>query len=669
MQPERHPDLVRLEQTYPLGELAMTTTEGLRWRSRMQASDAYFRDYSWDWAENQALLTDVRALTLKYGTYVAIAYAIVQNLVADTYYRNPDPLVQDKGGNRDLSRMLSDVFKAIHADVDTERKMKDALTDQSWAGFGMLWTSFQQKGYFDQAEVDAETGEQGAYVTTNQRIVLRRISPWRVRFDPEGRDWDLSDHGYIAFLYSPKLAQLMRDESLSDEDRRRLMAHVRGGQAQPVRYGSLSDTSEEDPELIPVPCWHIWSRTNKMTYRQPVGTAFTFQPQPWPEESAEADEFPVRYMAKNREPEDEQGLCGFIGVPDLRLTRPHIYAIQRLEALFLSANQHVINKYFTMKGALEQQAQEKLATDKQYQVIEVDPDAFNKFPAEMRDKVKFSDILALVPQHEFKELRHLDGIRHELDMIAQIIGQASADRGGLSDAETATESRGMQQRLAYRLSTLRHEAGKHYQALCRLFYIILKQRQTLPIQYQMTTAYNEKVWAAFSADTLRELDLHFEYAVGSSEPRTREEEFALRERAAAILMPMLAARGDMRGQMKVARDLVELLNLRNVEQYFNDDAIEYMKELVAIMDGLQKGTVDPANREVVKRQIELVSMLANELLTEQDLTEVVAQGAGQDAPSTEGMGSLPSAPTPGQADYDAAARGSAAAGIDGGMVQ
>ena len=674
-QHKKHPALVALEDQYKLKSIVSETDDGRRWQTRMRASDAYFRDYSKDWAENRELLVEFKKLSDKYGTYVAMAYAIFQNLVADTYFRNPDPLVQDKRGNRDLSRILSDVFRAIHADVDSESKMKRALTDCSWAGFGCLWTDFAQESYFDPEVYDFSTGQQGALIETKQRVLLKYFSPWRWRFDPDGREWDLSDHSYIAVLYYRTLADVMKDVRLSEEDKGRIMgwwASLRSGKhgTDYVRYADLCDLEEDDPERIRLPLWHIWDRATHTTMDQPLDAAFTLTPQAWPEEFTEADIFPVEYIAQNREPEDKNGTQGFIGIPGIRLIKPQIYNIQRYSALLGNSLRHVVNKYLSPKGALDEGAKQKLQeNDAQFEVIEFDKDVFNAFPAQMMDKLSVNEILHLIPQAQLKELHHFKAIEHELNMIAQIIGQASSDRGGLSDADSATEARGMQQRLAHRLSTMRHEAGKHYNNITEKFFIILKARQTLPLRYQMTTTYNEKVWAEFNADELAELDLHFEYAVGSSEPRTREEEFAILERCFQLLAPVIQARGDTRAVMQLAVQMATIAGMRDADKFFNDKATEMIKQLMALDYALQKGDIKggDAIEAATKKKQELLSALLNELGTEQDIAEVMASRANQNAPAPEGEGALPSAPTAGEVEYDNAARGSAAAGAMGGM--
>ncbi len=668
---ERDTQLVRWESDYPLESLSMSNDNGIRWESRHQASEAYFSDYSFDWEENQALLTDVRYMQATYGDYVMIAYPMIQNLIGDVYFKNPRPLITDKRGNRDLSRMVTDMVESIHNDADSEMAMQDGLQDQSWSGISLVYPAMQQKVYPD---------EYGDLVPEWQRIIVDSVSPWDARFDPRGRKRDMRDHAFVSILIQPTLGQLMRWDWLSDEDRRRVIAWNRAGMvdngtigdqftAQRIDFPAMTDQEETDPDIIPVPMWTHWDRTKKLVFLRPAGARFTLTPQPWPEEFAKADIFPFVYRAKNRESKNKRGTNGFIGIPDVRMIKSNLLAIQRARRLFLEANLHSIFKYLTPKGAFTQAQLDKLQDDKQRGVIEWDATTLDAFPVELRTDAKlFDELLRLVPQPDLKETRHLQTIKLEFDLIAQILGQGSGERGGMPDTDTATDSMIVNQRLNQRLVTMRHEEGRGYKALTRRIVMILKGEQVLPISYQMTTAYNEKVWMQFSADELRELDLHFDYAVGSSEPRTREKEFELRERMAAILMPVLQARGDTRGMMKVARDLVDMLAIRDSEKYFNDVVLDLMKKLAMLFYGVQKGEIDPADPNVVNQQVELIGAIMNEMMTPEDLAAARAEQQNAVAPEPTGTGSSPKALSPGQRSYEAGAAGSASAGSTGGMA-
>lgn len=667
---EKNPAMEALRARYQLGTLPMSTDDGKRWQRRMAASESYYNDYSWDWAENQQLLCDVREMARKYGgpaggSYVMMAHSVQQNFIASTYFRNPDPIIEDKGGNKDLSRTLSDVAKAILAETHSERKMKEGLEDRWWAGFGLEWVSFRQ--------VDTELAD-GSLKALKQHVLLKRMSPYRVRFDPAGREWDMSDHTYAAVLYYPTLQQLMDDRRFNDDDRRRVMASYQRGvdgdanfDWSDARATTMTGQIEDDPAYIRVPTWQIWAKPEKKIYNQLHHTQFTLTPLDWPEEFAEDDCFPFVYMPSSREPEDKDSKRGFIGIPYLREIKTHLYAINRLESQFVAANQSAIFKYWQIKGVLDKVAQEVLANDKQKATIEIDPSALEAYPTFTRDGFKFKDVFGLIEQPDLKELRHLEGIKHEMDMIAQIIGQAPGDRGGMPDSKTATDSIIVNKRLQVREDTHKAEAGGFFKQLLKLIFLVVKHRQELPIHYQMTTPnYDQKVWSKFNADTIRDLDLHYDYAVGSNENQTREEKFALRERVAQTALPFMQASGDLRDQMKIIRDLVETID-PTAGQYFQDDVQDLMAQLIAIQYGIAKGQINPADPAIAEKQVNLISMLGSRLLTHDKMAQIVTQSAGQpDQGPTQGMGSMAKAPTPGQSDYQAGAQGAANAGMGGG---
>lgn len=670
---ERNPLMVQYEERYPLDGLSLTNEDGTRWMHRMAASESYYNDYSWDWKENQELLVDVREMERKYGgpvggSYVMLARSIQQNFIASTYFRNPDPIIQDKNGDRDLSTTLSHVCKSILADIGSERKMKEGLEDRWWAGFGLVWGSFLQV---------ADELADGTLVPKKQRVLLKRMSPYRVRFDPEGREWDMSDHAYAAVLYHPTLNQLMTDRRLSDDDRRRIMASYKRGAAgdanfdwRSVRATTVTDLVEEDPRYIRVPTWQIWARPEKKIYNQIAMSQFTMTPLDWPEEFAEEDCYPFVYMPAGREPEDKEATRGFIGIPYLREIKPLLYDINRLHSQFVAANQNAIFKYAMRKGVLDLPNQAILQSDHQKGTVTWDPQSISGFPAETPDKlIKFGDVFELIEQPDLKELRHLPGIKHAMDMIAQIIGQAPGDRGGMPDSPTATDSAIVDKRLRVREDTSKHDAGGFFKQLVALIWRILRQRQTLPIPYQMIIPGKEAQWAKFSADKLRDLDLHYDYAVGSNEDRTREEQFGLLERLAQAVMPTMQASGNLKDQTAIARLLLEALDVDGTDQLMQSDVQDLIAQLTAISYGIQRGEINPADPAIAQKQVELIAMLGDRLLTPDKMKEIVTQSAGMaDQGPAQEMGSMAKAPTPGQADFAAGARGAAAAGAGGGMA-
>lgn len=672
--------LAALRKEYPLGNLSMSNDEGEQWRQRMEAADAAFRDYSYDWKENQELLTGFRSLIERYGTHVALGYAIQQSFIADTYFGNPDPLVQDlRSSNQDVGNILSDVFRALMKKSESARYMKEGLQDHWWAGFGLLWPSYHQESYERPSSkvVGMDGKPRMEMVATRQEPLVRRVSPWRCRFDPDGTDWNLSDHNWISVDYWQTLAQAMVDRRYSEEDRIRLVAFFSNSNAQRylaqnVRYSTIHG-SEQDPRYIRILLREVWARPQKKMYYQPLGADFVMGdgaeiPNSWPDEYAETDLFPALYTASNRQAEDESGLTGFIGVPYIRLIKPQLYNIQRFDSLFTKANRHVIPKMLTRRGTLDTEAQRKLEdSDKYWEMIEVDDDAFAAPHVGITEKVSLKDILWPIPQADFKELHMLEGIRHNVQIIWQIIGQGPADRGGQAEASSATESLGMQRGLARRMSFAKAQGRGYFVELCKRFFLMIKGRQTLPVWYQRRARQGETagVWARFHADMWADLELNFDCTVGDSDPRTREEEVAIRRQAAEVLLPIFTQFNDRRRIEAVARMLVSPLNIVGLEEMFDDELLELAKQAYEIDAQLHDEVVSADDQALAAKKQELYAAIVSRLLSDSDIQQIEAGGA---QPSAEGQGSLPAAQSPGEASAEAGAMGSALAGMKGGLA-
>lgn len=718
----------KLRDAFPLNGIRPETDDGRRWKRRMDESESYFKRYSIHWNEDRDLLVNFKAMMDEFGTYVAIAYPIIANRISDVYFRNPDPFIQDKGGNKDLSRILTDVIRSVHMECDTETEMRHAFIDQAWASFGMVVASFKQwpanagdlvmepdeppAGDADQAQdqqaavapqpqpmrpatmpvhngqFDPTTGDPiferqptGETVEpTDQKVLVQRLSPWRCRFDPRGRRWDMTDHSWWAYESTPYLSDLMRDTSISRDDKARLMAYFgAGGSAFVVDGVTATGYHEQDPEFIRVRIYSIWNRRDHMIYRWPIGANFTFDPQPWDEEWERADMFPCHYMPVNKVPEDEKNEEGFIGLSWMRIIGEHVKNINKLQGLIVNALGKVIDVYVAWKGMVPPQIMGKIQDGaREFKIVEIDPEAYQKYAAQQPDKqIDIRSIIHLLDVGETKDMQHMQKIDHEFGLIAQEMGQGPAERGGVSKSDTATESLGIQQGLSRRMSSDRNDAGKHYNAVTRKIFIIIQARQTLSMRYQMVSAgFNNVTWQQFTDPhtTLKNIDLHFDYATGSTEPQTREQQFALRERMATILMPIFQAQQDTRSMMKLAQELIEPLGLLDADGFFNDAASQIAMQLLTILMGLGKGKIGDieitADNEAVIQQIpELISKLAQAILTPQQLAQVmgVVTGATQQPEGQQGVGSIAKAPSPGQASFAAGAAGSAAAGKSSGI--
>jgi hypothetical protein len=691
----------------------VTTPDGRKWAGRMRAAENFFRANAKTWDENIELTTGFEKVLKKWGSVVAIGYAVLQNFVSDLWFQNPDPMIQDKRGNVDAGRIMSDVLRAVHADAGTERNMRAALEDTGWAGYGVIQQWFDETGeWYYRPISDPNTGEplleeDGAppidpitgdllverdedgmpvmdFEPTDQRIRQRRISPWDFRVDPDVTEWTLDDAKFVAFRFFMSLGAIDREKTrFTQSGRAMLRAFVSRNQDRFIKQAAvggaagLADYEEGDLDWIRIPIWEIWDRVSKTIVYRPAfdgstdGAEFLLNnpdETPWPVEFAKFDRFPVEFVGFNRAPEDEKRTQGFWPIPLIDLVKHHIKAIQRLEALFLEANTHVINKYVIPEGFFDDAQIAKLTSDENRAVLTYDPNALTKLPgvqASVNSEFDIRRIFQLVPQNEIKEMRHIQAIEHELNLIAQIIGQTTADRGGLANSSSATEALGLQQRLKQRIDNLRARVGFNYNRLTEMMWHMLQARQELPLRYQATTGADERVWAEITADQFTELDLHFEHSTAPQEPRTREQEIALRRQAAEILMPVYQASGDTMRMDAVARMLVEPLQLYGIDNVFNNEINEIAMRLAEIEMGLMDGTLSPTGVAVEKQ--ELLAKLLQLILPSGQLQQVASGASGR--PEQEGaeraVGALSGAKSQGQSAYAAAAAG-AVGGMSGG---
>ena len=688
---------------------------GEKWSERYATSDSYHKDNSWDWEENRKLLVDFRQATTRYGTYVAMGIAVLINFITDIYFRNPDVWIEDKNGDKDLGKQLSALFDGIHRDCKTERKMKEALFDAGWS-LGAVMIDFEQEDHEEHVPIthpvtgqpivddegnvpqmqDDETGKQFPFaqvgedgqflqqtIVDKQRIIERRIEPWRLRFDPDGIDPEFEDHKYLFVRFRRSLGQCMEDSRFTDEGKRKLIAWFAKTNADNFQnlnrlsYAIMgSGKGEEDPDFLMADLIEVWDRVNHQIVYLPEGANFSIGDHAWPKWLAEKDLFPVRVIGFVRAPGDESGLQGgFYPVPLMRLIKPQLYNINRLEALGIEGNTHVVNKYIAPAGLFSETEIAKLQTDKNRELITYDPKSLGPLFGSMGAGMTIgpNDIKSIfVPIDQGvqpKENKHIEMIEHELNVIAQILGQSSGDRGGLAESGSATEALGLQQRLQQRLSEQREEAAKHYNALTQLMYCALKSMQVLPMRYQMKGKYNQSEWSTFSADQWEDLDLNFDYSTAPQEARTREQEQSLRQQAAQVVMPILQETGDIRTIKALVLWMLEPMQLDDeIAMMLGDNASGIAAQLLQINMAIQNGQMAASDMRVAALKQELESSLIQATISTSDINKVAQQGAGggqpgQQAPAPPGHGT-PASPARSSGQKAAAM---AAAGTVGGM--
>lgn len=669
----------------------MKTEIGTRWRGRLDASEQYHVHNAREWTELRDLLIARYELSNRWGANVAMGWSVIQNLIGSTYYKNPDPRIQPKTAkvSKDVSRMLESVFRGIHSRQNTEDIMKDALLYESFAGFGGHWTSFEQEDPepeilpTGQYEPNPETGEPEETFETvqgppvRQEVLGQFVEPFDLRFDPEGRQWDLSDHKYIVRRYYRTLQEYLDDPDYENKDMLEEWVRANGKRFHPapdsLTWSEKANHTERDPRYLLVPCWEIWSKAEYRVYHVPVGALFHIGDYEWPDEWKAARRYPLVFVALNKVPGDKQKKEGFYPKPSLAFIRTHLENLNRLEALFLDTATLSIRKYLYIKGLIGESEVARIAdSDIHRDMIPIDlknlAEAFNAQGITFNwAEFDLRRLVTLMPQEDRSEAtRHMEAIAHELNLIYQIIGQGPADRGGLAEANSATEALNLAARLEQRIDERIQKVGKFYNQITENFWTTLRRRQTLPIVYQLLvdSADTEAVWGEFSAIELEDMDLVFDHVTGSSRSRNRAQELMERREVLQLALPVLQALGKAREIFGLLKWAIEPANLRFPDGLFDDALTDLAKQAAVLVSGVESGRVSP--EQAASATSEILGHIVSAVLTPADMQEVAQMV--DEIPLQEGGGSggdvasLPSAQSAGQI-----AASEAAAGAVGGL--
>lgn len=664
---------------------ALETKEGEEWYPRLERSEKDHNTNATDWEELRALMVELEEFSETVsrdgnGVYVSLAWSVVQNLTADIYYKNPDPWITPRGQSHpDLPRVLRDVARVIHTQASTEEIFRDALVAEGFAGFAGHWASFLQYDrdvpvpLVDDAgfpvlspdgEVEFEIDESGNEVTEpeayHQGIVGEFVSPWDLRFDPDGRRWDLLDHKYVIRKYWKSLKDFAEDDDYDKTGIRMLKAYVRGHQKgstgvtaddDPDDGGSLLsgvvEFDDKDPAYVMVECNEVWDRTKRRILHIPTGAKFHIKLADWPEDFAEANhgqgEFPLTLIALNKAPEDKRKKKGFWPIPTLRLIRSQLLAIQRLEYLYLESATTAIRKYLAIKGLLGDDEIAKIQDDSNRDVISVDVALLSKVlgaGAVGLDPLQVDlrrMIVPLMNPEDGAEMQRIEAaIGHQMQMIWQILGQGPGDRGGLADAGSATEALNLAARLEKRIDAKVEQMGKIYDRVTEKFFLLLKGRQTLPVAYARATGpYAEEMWGEFHADEIRDMDLVFKHRTGAQRPRTRVQDFQERSQIFAAASPLSPFAGDTELLRELFLWSIEPLEASDgfVERVRKRvDAREIAKQVAQMEVAIAEGQMDPTDPQVANQLHELQASLVNATLTDEDIARMVSdKQATQDA--------------------------------------
>jgi hypothetical protein len=661
--------------------------DGKVWAERLRVSENYFKENSLDWAFLYELYCDIDAQRKRWRTNVSLGWAIVNNLIADEGLNDPEYWLTSlrTDADPDMEAKLRSLSRTLHRVNGTKDCMDDGRVLCAIYGHAVHWSDFKQvsepayTGEFDEVtgkpmvSVDDDGNELSRAV--EQEVIGELVSPYDMRYDPDGRRWDLKDMKWIARCYSRSLQDFEEDPAIDDEalkvlrqwdaqkmqDRRTSKRNEYGGQ----------NFDEKDAGFRMIDVWEIHSRVDKKIYHVPVGFEYCVLTTPFSRWAMKTGLYPATIIAYNKNPDDPQKKKGFYGIPDLRLIRSPLENLNKLERLYVDYATTIVQKYFVPDGIFDKKALAKIQSLVTRELIEVDLGTlFKKLGISgTAGELQHFDIRKLIMRmsQEDREdgLKLLEGMSHELDVIYQTIGQGPSERGGISAADSATESINIRQMLEKRINKRFNRSLDIIDTISEKQLLIVKHMSTLPIRYDLAMDNGEEVWSKFAAEQIEDIDFMFRARSNASRPLTKTEYQNQLKEAMSLVLPML--QGNVTRELRfMIRSYMGTFDIPGIKEMFKDETPELAKQALMLIDHIrQTGDMSPA---VGSKVIEMLASLANALLSPADIEEVARDSASEKPAETaqQQSGSPVAARSTGQNAF-ADAAGLAAAGQLGGL--
>jgi hypothetical protein len=699
------------------------TPLGRKWRSRIEAAEAYHNENSKDWSYLRDLFVNMQARkSATWSPTVAMAYSIITAAASDTYFNNPESWIQAKSGDPDgdISRAFRDIANTAHRDADTEGIMRKCLVCDGFAGFGVHWAYFEQvedappvaapppplgtpnselgtptptdAAQPPQSENGPGNVPNSGLLSQPPKVVSQKVcgdfcEPWDWRCDPDGRDWKLTDHKYIIRKYRKTIAELIEMPFASENGKAMLYTWGKSRRQSKEhqsdsKWGSDSGSIDNDIGYMPVDMWEIWDRVSKTIIHIPVGADFDLGSLPWPRAWRYANAFPATFVAFNWEPGDKDRKRGFYPIPLLRLIRDQLENLNDLEGLWMEAATSDVIKFLTVKGLLDDSEITNLTNNQSRIVVSVDIMKIKEFFPTAVNNLGELDLRKIIHQLEASDksasFEYEKAIEHELRQIGRIVSSGPQDRFGLPEARSATEAAGLIDAMGKRGRTKSELAANKYDEITEKFFLIFKTMQTLPIEYRASTPdFSEGVWRQWSdLASVRTLSLAFDHRTGTSTARDPESEKAARNAFGQMVLPIYAQAQQFEKVDDIVKWMAEAQNFRNLN-IFQSQSKSIAMELAYMTALLKVNPMLAADPDFADKKADLSSQLALSLLSPTDQQAVAAKvnqavssgeamqpgggqgGGGQQQGQGPSPGSLPSQQTPGQAAFGGAAMGGA----------
>lgn len=715
----------------------LSTSLGKTWAPRRRLSERYYETHSVDFDELLRLYTASRQLRDSWqsgwGENIAMGWSVLQNLVADSFFRNPEPVILPLTAAREEeARMLTDLGRSWHETAGTENNVMRARILCGLQGGAVIWVE-EKAEYEDARALDEQTGEpltnthtmcagcgetrpkyptvaacascgSGDSVDTGDPVLdehgqpqslyelgddgeplkeateqeftqsLLSLHDWRV--DPDGRNWDHSDHKWVERRYERSLRDFVEDPAFSEAAKKMLRTWSKSRRFQKRRWTADRDNSETDPALLMIECGEIWSMVHGKIIHMPVEAEFHLEGAteetrdgfPMPKFWFKSKMYPCVLFAYNWHPPDRYGQMstGYYPIPDLRLVKDRLKNLNRLEGLILNLCTQQTTKHFYPDGLMDGKVQRRVSSDVPRELIAVNYlDVVKKLAGQGVSVPNLDSMIVTLKVDQREQLvKHFEAFDHEVNLIRETLSQGPSQRGGVVDSNTATGQLQVGQALERRLDIEGERTSSYIDGLTERFFMLLQNRQSLPVFYRDTS---EKVGAFRTfvvTQQFRNLRFSFSHRTGSARGIDRE---MLRGQVREAINNALPVVQDPTVMRELLKKLFETFDDPTLADVFKNDLSPLAEKAAAAIQAVEDGVM--GLDEAGPMLLEFLTSFVNAHLTQAGIDRVAQQAGGvpPELPSGDRSASIAKPKSAGKKAFDQAA-GLAGAGRVGGVT-
>lgn len=460
------------------------------WKARLLRMKKYQDESSTDWPTNERLLygdtTGIAAEGLPTGVGakgkgLAYAWGIAGGLLSRVYTQNPRCIAEPLSpALYETGRILTRIVQSDLESMEAETFMQQAIVDTLPFGYGAIIEACEN---YMSSHTDDATGEE-AMALDGQDFNLRRIYPFDILFDPNGRRIDLSDHRYNGIRFYPTIRWL-RDFAKENkfqlptdlDDFPESAPEMKSGSTMERTLGpmGIAPHSEKEPDYRQIAVWEMWDRlAKKVTYITDHNN-FEMGSIPWPVKLkiGPRDMFPTTLVAFHRRS------TGFYPTPELSLIRPQLVELGYLDTLMRKDSGQKHRKIATLAEFVDN-TQKAQIVDMSMEncLLTLDRKAVEEFFGEQTAGKDF-DIGRVIKVLDDIQVNRDHPMRYAMieQQINHIIGYGPSDRGGMPKVRSAREAVYIADSMEEKLEIRKGAVEKAIRDICAKHVIFLQNLQ------------------------------------------------------------------------------------------------------------------------------------------------------------------------------------------------